>query len=50
MLGADPTDLLLVALTLVLSLLTFSGPRTTVLEGAVHLLVFLVWVVQLFSP
>jgi Ca2+:H+ antiporter len=49
-LGVDSTGLVLIALTLVLSLLTFSGPRTTVLEGAVHLLVFFVWVVLIFSP
>jgi Ca2+:H+ antiporter len=49
-LGVDDTGLVLIALTLVLSLLTFSGPRTTVLEGAVHLLVFFVWVVLVFSP
>lgn len=49
-LGVDTTGLVLIALTLVLSLLTFSGPRTTVLEGAVHLLVFMVWVVLIFSP
>lgn len=49
-LGVDSTGLVLIALTLVLSILTFSGPRTTVLEGAVHLLVFLVWVVLIFSP
>jgi Ca2+:H+ antiporter len=30
--------------------LTFIGPRTTVLEGAVHLVVFLVYVVLIFSP
>lgn len=49
-LGVDPTGLVLIVLTLILSLLTFSGPRTTVLEGAVHLLVFMVWVVLIFSP
>jgi hypothetical protein len=27
-----------------------SGPRTTVLEGAVHLLVFFVYLVLMFSP
>lgn len=49
-LGLDPTGMTLLALTLVLSLLTFSGPRTTVLEGAVHLVVFFVYVVLIFSP
>jgi Ca2+:H+ antiporter len=33
-----------------LSIVTFSGPRTTVLEGAVRLLVFFVYIVLVFSP
>ena len=49
-LGLDPSGVTLLALTLVLSTLTFSGPRTTVLEGAVHLVVFLVYIVLIFSP
>ena len=49
-LGLDPTGMTLLALTLVLSILTFSGPRTTVLEGTVHLVVFLVYIVLIFSP
>jgi Ca2+:H+ antiporter len=49
-LGVDATGLVLIALTLVLSLLTFSGPRTTVLEGAVHAVVFVVYLVLIFSP
>ena len=49
-LGLDPVGVTLLALTLVLSTLTFSGPRTTVLEGAVHLLVFLVYIILIFSP
>ena len=50
LLGLDPTGMVLVGLTLLLSVVTFSGPRTTVLEGAVHLLVFCVYVVLIFSP
>ena len=49
-LGLDPTGIVLVALTLLLSVVTFSGPRTTVLEGGVHLLVFFVYIVLVFSP
>jgi Ca2+:H+ antiporter len=49
-LGLDPTGTTLLALTLLLSTLTFSGPRTTVLEGTVHLVVFLVYIVLIFSP
>ena len=49
-LGVDPTGIVLIALTLILSVVTFSGPRTTVLEGAVHLLVFFIYIVLVFSP
>jgi Ca2+:H+ antiporter len=49
-LGLDPTGMVLVLLTLLLSIVTFSGPKTTVLEGAVHLLVFFVYIVLVFSP
>jgi Ca2+:H+ antiporter len=49
-LGLDPAGVTLLVLTLLLSTLTFSGPRTTVLEGAVHLVLFLVYIVLIFSP
>jgi Ca2+:H+ antiporter len=49
-LGLNATDMTLLSLTLVLSILTFSGSRTTVLEGSVHLVVFLVYIVLIFSP
>ena len=49
-LGLDPAGMTLLTLTLLLNTLTFSGPRTTVLEGAVHLVVFLVYIVLIFSP
>jgi Ca2+:H+ antiporter len=49
-LGLDPTGIALLALTLMLCTLTFSGSRTTVLEGTVHLVVFLVYLVLIFSP
>jgi Ca2+:H+ antiporter len=49
-LGLDPTGIILLLLTLLLSTLTFSGSRTTVLEGSVHLVLFLVYTVLIFSP
>jgi Ca2+:H+ antiporter len=49
-LGLDPIGIALLTLTLVLCTLTFSGSRTTVLEGTVHLVVFLVYLVLIFSP
>jgi Ca2+:H+ antiporter len=47
-LGLSPTNMVLLVLTLGLSMLTFSGPRTTLLEGAMHLMVFFVYVSLIF--
>lgn len=49
-LGVAPADMVLLAVTLLLGTLTFSGVRTTMLEGAVHLLLFFVFLVLVFSP
>lgn len=49
-LGLSSTEMTLLAVTLILSTLTFSGLRTTVLEGAVHLMIFFVYLVLIFSP
>ncbi len=49
-LGLKPTEMTLLAVTLILSTQTFSGLRTTVLEGAVHLVLFFVYLMLIFSP
>jgi Ca2+:H+ antiporter len=49
-LGLRPAELTLLAVTLAVSMLTFSVSRTTVLEGAVHLVLFFVYIVLIFSP
>lgn len=49
-LGLEPREILLLALTLFLSFLTFGAVRTTMLQGAVHLILFLVYVVLIFDP
>jgi Ca2+:H+ antiporter len=49
-LGLDPAEMVLLVLTLVLSLLTFTSRRTTVLHGAMHLVVFCVYVTLIFMP
>ncbi|HUL92690.1 MAG TPA: ionic transporter y4hA [Burkholderiales bacterium] len=46
-LGATDTNLLL--LTLALSMLTFAAPRTNVLAGAVHLLLFFAYLLFIFE-
>jgi Ca2+:H+ antiporter len=48
--GLVPSEVILLALTLVLAALTFSGPRTTLLEGAAHLTVFVIYIILMFSP
>jgi Ca2+:H+ antiporter len=42
--------MILLAVTLILNALTFSGTRTTMLEGAVHLTLFFAYLVLIFSP
>lgn len=49
-LGLSGTNMIILAMTLLLSTLTFTGTRTTMLEGAVHLSVFFVFLVLVFSP
>ncbi len=48
--GAEPSDVIMLALTLVLSAQTFSGTHTTLLEGTAHLAVFFIYIVLMFSP
>ena len=48
-LGLDPTDTVMLLLTLVTSILTFSLPRTNVLPGCVHLLLFGAYLMLLFD-
>ena len=48
-LGLDPANTLLLVLTLAVSALTFTRDRTNVLLGAVHLLLFLAYVMLLFE-
>ena len=42
--------MVILILTLILSTLTFSGRRTNMLQGAVHLVVFVVFLVLIFDP
>ena len=48
-LGLKSADAILMWLTLILSLSTFSGQKTNFLNGAVHLSVFIIYLVVLFS-
>jgi Ca2+:H+ antiporter len=49
-LGLDEVEMVLLILTLFVSGLTFGGARTNVLQGVVHLLLFVVYVALIFSP
>ena len=49
-LGLDQTHIVLLVLTLFMSALTFGGVRTNVLQGAVHLVLFIVFLVLILSP
>ena len=49
-LGLDNRDIALLVLTLFVSALTFSSNKTNVLQGAVHLVLFLAYVIFVFIP
>jgi Ca2+:H+ antiporter len=49
-LGLSNVDTVLLILTLFVSGLTFGGGRTNVLQGVVHLLLFAIYVMLIFSP
>jgi Ca2+:H+ antiporter len=48
-LGLAPVDMILLVLTLAVSLMTFASARTNVLLGAVHLLLFLAYLMLIFE-
>jgi Ca2+:H+ antiporter len=48
-LGLNAVDTVLLLLTLAVSMITFSSPRTNMLLGAVHLLMFLAYVMLIFA-
>jgi Ca2+:H+ antiporter len=48
-LGVDAVDMTLLLLTLAVSMLTFANDRTNVLLGAVHLLLFLAYLMLIFE-
>ena len=48
--GLPGEEVVLLSLTLIVASLTFNGPRTNILQGAVHLVLFVVYAVLLFNP
>lgn len=48
-LGLGPVDMIMLALTLIVSLVTFISARTNALQGAVHLAIFAGYVVLIFD-
>jgi len=49
-LGLERTELVMLTLTLVISIMTFSGPRTNALQGLVLLVIFSVYLILIFDP
>jgi Ca2+:H+ antiporter len=49
-LGLSDTDMTLLVLTMFVSGMTFGGVRTNMLQGAVHLVIFVVYIVLIFNP
>jgi len=49
-LGLEPVEMVMLILTLAVCSLTFSGGRTNVLQGAVHVVLFLAYIVLIFNP
>jgi Ca2+:H+ antiporter len=48
-LGVEHTDLVMLLLTLVVCVVTFSSGRTNVMQGAVHLVLFVVYLALIFQ-
>jgi Ca2+:H+ antiporter len=49
-LGLDPVEMVMLLLTLAVSTLTFTGGRTNILQGAIHLVLFVAFIVLIFNP
>jgi Ca2+:H+ antiporter len=49
-LGLDHENGVLLMLTILVSMLTFGGGRTNMLQGAVHILLFMSFILLIFSP
>lgn len=49
-LGLPSSEVTLLFVTLLVSMTTFSSTRTNILQGAVHLLLFLVYIMLIFRP
>ncbi len=49
-LGLDSSEMVLLLLTLIVSTLTFGAVRTNMLQGAVHLVIFVVYLILIFQP
>lgn len=48
-LGLEPPEIVLLGLTLLVSMVNLAGGRTNILQGAVHLLMFVAYIVLIFD-
>jgi Ca2+:H+ antiporter len=49
-LGLGDSGMVLLTLTLLVSVVTFAGPRTNILQGAVHLVIFAIYLTMVMAP
>jgi len=49
-LGLDQVDMTLLGLTILVSMLTFAGGHTNILQGAIHLVLFFAYLMLIFDP
>ena len=49
-LGLPQTGVIMLILTLLVSIVTFSSPRTNILQGLVHLMLFFAYIMLIFQP
>jgi Ca2+:H+ antiporter len=49
-LGLPDSQTVLLVVTLMVSMMTFSSARTNILQGAVHILLFLAYIMLIFQP
>ena len=49
-LGLPNAEIVLLVVTLMVSMTTFSSARTNILQGTVHLLLFFAYIMLIFQP
>jgi Ca2+:H+ antiporter len=50
LLGLEQTDIVMLSLTLLVSVITFASGHTNVMQGAVHLILFATYLLLIVNP